>query len=159
MMRKNRWVWIRESRKGHLKIAPYRRLMDRMAEILNVHGQTVTILWSDDEKIRQLKKQFLNVDEPTDVLAFPIRERLPNRTFYLGDIIISLDTAERQAREKGHSLEVEVAILTIHGFLHLLGYDHEVDDGEMEALESKLRKMLLKDFSGKMPVNGEVHDG
>ncbi len=148
--KRNQWVWIRDSRKGNLRIRPYKRLLDAVAEHLGVRGYTVTIVWTNDRKIRELKHRYLGMDEPTDVLAFPFHETWPDGTHYLGDIVISLETASRQAREKGHDLNVEVAILLIHGFLHLLGYDHETDQGEMAALETVLRRQFLATVSDKI---------
>ena len=149
----NQWVWVRDSRKGNLRIRPYRRLLDAVSERLGVRGYTVTIVWTHDQKIKELKHRYLGVDEPTDVLAFPFHEIWPDGTHYLGDIVISLDTASRQAREKEHDLAVEVAILLIHGFLHLLGYDHETDQGEMTALEVELRREFLPLISDKIKGN------
>jgi probable rRNA maturation factor len=99
-------------------------------------GTGVSILVTDDDAIRQLNKQFLGIDEPTDVLSFPDESEEPfpddPEHAYLGDIAISLPTATRQARDLGHSLDAEVAHLLVHGLLHLRGYDH-VDSPEDEA--------------------------
>ena len=151
--KRNQWVWIRDSRKGNLRIRPFKRLLDAVAEHLGVQGYTATIVWTNDQKIKELKHRYLGVDEPTDVLAFPFHETWPDGTHYLGDIVISLDTAYRQAGEKGHDLTVEVAILLIHGLLHLLGYDHETDQGEMSALETELRREFLAIVSDKIESN------
>lgn len=94
----------------------------------------VGILWVDDAYIRTLNKEYRGKDCPTDVLSFAFREQIgdepeilddPFAEILLGDIVISLETARRQAAEYGHSLEREVAFLIVHGMLHLLGYDHE----------------------------------
>jgi probable rRNA maturation factor len=100
-------------------------------------GTAVTILVTDDEAIRTLNRQFLGIDEPTDVLSFPDEGEEPfpdagEEPPYLGDIAIALPTAARQADEFGHSLDAEVAHLLVHGLLHLRGYDH-VDNPEDEA--------------------------
>ena len=93
----------------------------------------------DNEEIRQINKQFRNIDRATDVLSFPMltfeegeeAEVNENDEIILGDIIISLERAREQAEEYGHSLKREVAFLTAHSMLHLLGYDH-MDEGEQK---------------------------
>lgn len=103
----------------------------------------------DDEAIAALNEQYRSVAGPTDVLSFPLwtRDQLaevranpdkyPERPLLLGDVVISLETARRQAEEYGHSFGREVAFLLVHGILHLLGYDHEDDESraEMRAKE------------------------
>jgi probable rRNA maturation factor len=93
---------------------------------------------SNDAEVRGLNARFRGVNRATDVLSFPAEDSAS----YLGDIIISIDTARRQALQLGHSLDEEVQILALHGLLHLLGYDHENDRGEMRALEEQLRQAL-----------------
>jgi probable rRNA maturation factor len=90
---------------------------------------TLTCVLTDDAQIQMLNNQFRGIDAPTDVLAFAANEGpvfiLPDdQPPYLGDVIISLETAQHQAIEVGHSLERELALLVVHGCLHLLGYDH-----------------------------------
>ena len=84
-----------------------------------------------------LNRRWRGKGRSTDVLAFPASEAA---TGFLGDIVISIPYADRQARRRGESRAREVDRLLLHGYLHLLGFDHETDDGEMEALEAKLRK-------------------
>jgi probable rRNA maturation factor len=112
----------------------------------------------DDEAIRGLNLAYLGRDHATDVLSFPWKEaagpillepRPPSRplqqggiTNFLGDVVISVETARRNAREEGHSALNEIRWLILHGALHLLGYDHERDSGEMIALELALREQL-----------------
>ncbi len=98
---------------------------------------------TDDVRIQELNNKYLGRDRPTDVLSFPDGDRLPDGFVFLGEIVISLDTARRQANELGHSLLRELEELVLHGLLHLLGYDHEEDHGEMEMLELQLREELL----------------
>jgi probable rRNA maturation factor len=107
----------------------------------------VGIALVDDGTIRRLNAGFRGVDEATDVLSFPARSpgdpRPPGRgrlPATLGDIAISLDTARRQARREGHGLDVELRVLALHGLLHLLGYDHETDGGDMRRVEERLRR-------------------
>ena len=96
---------------------------------------TVTVAIVSDARVRALNRQYRKKDTPTDVLSFPARER-----GFLGDVVIASGVAARQAREAGHSLAIEVRVLALHGLLHLLGYDHERDDGRMARLERRLRK-------------------
>lgn len=101
----------------------------------------VSVLLTDDSGIQRLNREFRRKDHPTDVLSFP---SLPDpngaRPQLAGDLAISLDTAARQAAEHRHSLAIELRILTLHGLLHLAGYDHERDSGEMARVERKLRR-------------------
>ncbi len=90
----------------------------------DAHGD-LTIVLADDESLRRLNRDYLDVDAPTDVLSFPASERDPETgSLYLGDILISLPRAEEQARLAGHAVEDEVRLLVVHGVLHLLGFDH-----------------------------------
>jgi probable rRNA maturation factor len=104
-------------------------------------GTAVSILVTDDDEVRVLNRQFLGVDEATDVLSFPEESGEPfpgDDPAYLGDIAIALPTAARQAAELGHSLDAEVAHLLVHGLLHLKGYDHVAsaeDESRMRARE------------------------
>jgi probable rRNA maturation factor len=98
---------------------------------------SATIAFVSDKSIRKLNQQFRNIDKATDVLSFPAGEETN-----LGDIAISVQTAAAQAKENGLTFETEIAQLILHGLLHLSGYDHETDNGEMNKLELKLRKRL-----------------
>jgi probable rRNA maturation factor len=98
---------------------------------------SATIAFVSDKKIRELNRQFRGVDKATDVLSFPAEE--PNN---LGDVAISVETAATQAKENRLSFENEIAQLILHGLLHLSGYDHETDNGEMNRLELRLRRKL-----------------
>ena len=97
---------------------------------------TVTVAIVSDARVRALNRKFRKKDNATDVLSFPAEE--PR---YLGDVVISSGMAARQARAAGHSLATELRVLALHGLLHLLGYDHERDDGQMARLEHRLRRM------------------
>jgi probable rRNA maturation factor len=113
----------------------------------------VGVLWVDDEYIRTLNREYRGKDCPTDVLSFALQEQAedepeiyddPFSEMLLGDVIISLETAKRQAEEFGHGLEREVAFLLVHGMLHLLGFDHEeeADRQEMRQEEEKILTAL-----------------
>ncbi|MCB8926374.1 MAG: rRNA maturation RNase YbeY [Ardenticatenaceae bacterium] len=88
----------------------------------------VTVLLTDDDQLKTLNKEYRGIDKPTDVLSFEAGDTMPGMVDddpYLGDIVISVPTAERQAKQGGHSLKSELQLLTVHGTLHLLGFDHE----------------------------------
>lgn len=110
------------------------------AKALDVIGKSdysATIAFVSDKNIQKLNQQFRGIDKATDVLSFPADE--PNN---LGDVAISVDTAASQAKDNGLSFENEIAQLILHGLLHLSGYDHETDNGEMNRLELRLRRQL-----------------
>ena len=93
----------------------------------------LAIVIGDDDQIQSLNRDYRGVDQPTDVLSFPLGSKDPHSGHVnLGDIIISLPRAAAQADAEGHSLEDELVLLVVHGLLHLLGYDHEEDDGREE---------------------------
>ena len=97
-----------------------------------------------DRAMRAVNRRHRAKDATTDVLSFPAgRTPDPERLRHLGDILISVPQAARQARAAGHPLERELRVLLLHGYLHLLGYDHERDDGTMLRLQRKLERRLL----------------
>ena len=102
----------------------------------------VTVALVTDARIRRLNRQFRAVDAATDVLSFTAdpSSASPSGAVDLGDIAIARGVAARQARAAGHALSTEVRVLALHGLLHLLGYDHETDDGEMARVEARLRR-------------------
>jgi probable rRNA maturation factor len=95
----------------------------------------MTVAIVSNARVRALNRQYRKKDTATDVLSFPSDER-----GILGDVVIASGVAARQARQAGHSLATELRVLALHGLLHLLGYDHERDDGRMARLERRLRK-------------------
>jgi probable rRNA maturation factor len=121
-----------------------------------VCGELALVL-TGDERVRGLNARYRGKDEPTDVLSFPGacarhrpasagRARCPacaRGEPDLGDVVISVDAAARNARGLGRTLPQELDVLALHGFLHVLGYDHETDDGAMDRLERRLRRRLL----------------
>ncbi|MDR3162313.1 MAG: rRNA maturation RNase YbeY [Helicobacteraceae bacterium] len=121
-----------ENRTGlGIALSPLEEIAARLSE------KTIELILTSDEEIEKLNVEFRSVDKATDVLSFP------TEGFFaapLGSVVISIDTAKRQAEEFGHSIESEIAILFLHGVLHLLGYDHESDEGEMIAAENALQK-------------------
>ena len=102
----------------------------------------VSIAFVDDENMKSLNRKFRHRNKTTDVLTFPADDSYadPKRAGRpLGDIVISVDQARRQAREQRHSIATEVRYLILHGILHALGWDHETDGGEMNELEVEIR--------------------
>lgn len=102
-------------------------------------GEVVVALISD-ARMRALNREFRQADRTTDVLSFPASEAPTRPGDPLGDIVIASGVARRQARQAGHALGAELRLLALHGLLHLLGYDHEADSGEMARLEARLRR-------------------
>ncbi len=117
-----------------------RSFLAQLSQRLEIESEFTTVL-VNDSSIQEYNLKFRGKDRATDVLAFPFGEDdpLPGEEPYLGDILISAETAFRQ--KKGTLVE-ELNTLALHAVLHLLGYDHEVDRGEMDGLERKLRKEL-----------------
>jgi probable rRNA maturation factor len=109
-----------------------------------------SVLLTTDSAIRRLNRQFRGLDKPTDVLSFPAADLLQDQKKdrkkkgekIAGDLAISVPTARRQAVEQGHSLSIEIKVLILHGLLHLGGYDHESDSGQMARRERRLRAQL-----------------
>lgn len=126
-------------------------VLQKTAEVYQIAPQTeVSVVLGNDEYIHDLNRQYRDKDCPTDVLSFALNEgNEPEivdgpEEVLLGDIIISIETAARQAEEYAHSLERELAYLTIHGMMHLLGYDHmtEEDKDEMRQEEEHVLSLL-----------------
>jgi probable rRNA maturation factor len=105
-----------------------------------------TIRLAGEDEVRTLNRTYRGKDRATDVLSFPLAEKLPGG-LYAGDILICMPVAEEQARQHGHSLAREVLLLAIHGLLHLKGLDHEADHGEMQALQER----LFAEFAAELP--------
>ena len=95
----------------------------------------VCVALVSDRRMRSLNRQFRGKDYATDVLSFPAEAR-----GFLGDIVIASGVAKKQAKAAGHAVKTEIRVLALHGLLHLLGYDHDGDDGKMARVEARLRK-------------------
>jgi len=108
-------------------------IIAKIAEKLNV--KDVELLITDSEGIKKLNKEYRSKDRPTDVLSFPYE---PTPMAPLGSIVINVDAVKEAANSFGHSPKEEFALLFIHGLLHLLGYDHETDQGQMRQKEQEL---------------------
>lgn len=131
------------SSEAGLARAPLLRFLRLARAAVGVEGE-VHVLLADDATLRRLNRQFRGKDKPTDVLSFPAAT--PTVFFaekeLAGDLAISLETATRQAKHFGHKLGDEVRVLMLHGLLHLAGFDHEQDAGQMAAREAELRSEL-----------------
>ena len=120
----------------------------------------VSVTFTDNAQIKELNAQFRNIDRATDVLSFPLFDYagesdeppVDELTGMLGDVVLSLEQAEKQAKEFGHSFEREAAFLTVHSMLHLLGYDHET--GEEDEADMRRRQTAILENMG-LSVNTE----
>ena len=139
--------------KPHIDPNKIRELTKRILQLLRVKADEMSVVFVSDEEMRHYNQIYRSVPESTDVLSFPLEGFTPEGRRNLGDIIISLETASRQAEELGHSLEREVKILLVHGLIHLLGYDHTTNQGEMEAKEREVLKSLEEDSQSSSAFN------
>lgn len=129
---------------NHYPEAGARRLLPWLAPLvaaLAPAAEGLGVRFVGDRAMRLTNRQFRGKDKTTDVLSFPGDSG--GEEGYLGDILISVPTARRQAAAAGHGIDRELKTLLLHGILHCLGYDHEADHGEMERLERRLRKKWL----------------
>ena len=113
-------------------------LLEQIADFLGAGD--VELVFVNDDEMRKINREQRGIDKATDVLSFPY-EQVPGGL--MGSVVISTDTASRVASELGHSIEYEIALLFLHGVLHILGYDHEIDDGQMRGKE----KEVIEHFS------------
>jgi probable rRNA maturation factor len=126
-------------------------LVERALAALGRPEASLTVAFVRDRAIRKLNQKYRNQNRATDVLSFPASQAVGGEksdsestdSDFLGDIVVSTDTARIQAFEAGHTFEREIDELVLHGVLHLCGYDHEADRGEMNRIELKLRRKLL----------------
>jgi probable rRNA maturation factor len=128
---------VNRQRRLRLDTAAWATFATKALDAIGKSDSSATIAFVSDDRIRRLNRDFRGVDKATDVLSFPADEEAN-----LGDIAVSVETATRQAKENGLTFDNEIAQLILHGLLHLCGYDHETDNGEMNRLELKLRRRL-----------------
>ncbi|RUM60219.1 MAG: rRNA maturation RNase YbeY [Persephonella sp.] len=141
----NKEIYDRDITKKFVK-----EITKKILEELNLDKVEVSITLTDNDRIRELNKNWRNKDKETDVLSFPINEKpLRYRYTVLGDVIISIPFAKRQAEEIGYSYKEEILRLLIHGILHLLGYDHEKDEKEAEIMFS-LQDRIFNKLKGEI---------
>ncbi len=122
-----------------------RRLKPWLASLvgdLAPDAASLAVRFISDGEMRELNRRFRSRDGTTDVLSFPGETTVEGR--HVGDIVVSIPAARRQAAARGHALDRELRVLLLHGLLHCLGHDHETDDGSMEKLEARLRRHWIK---------------
>lgn len=123
----------------------YEILKDRIDSMMGKRNGGIDLVLVDDPTIHKLNKEYRDKDKPTDVISFAYLEvteyEKVEGDIIVGDVFISVDTAKKQAKKKGHSLEEELSVLFVHGFLHLFGFDHQ-DDEEEEEMEGWASKIL-----------------
>jgi probable rRNA maturation factor len=132
---------LNRRKKDDIDPVRFEKLLKKLVRHYDLRRPELSLSFVGDAEIRRLNRTFRKKDKATDVLSFPLRERASDGKFYLGDIIISVPTARRQASEIGHPLERELEYLAIHGFLHLLGYEH--DEGHEEE-EAEMREKYVR---------------
>jgi probable rRNA maturation factor len=141
---------VNQQKRLVVDLAAVRAFVERLRATLRLARRDFNVCFVDDREIRRLNIAYLGRRRATDVLSFPwrgtgrVRTGAANAEFanFLGDVVISVETAQRNARREGHSTRNEIRWLILHGLLHLLGYDHERDQGEMTSLELSLRERL-----------------
>jgi len=144
---------VNRQRRVPISIRPLQQFHERVRRELGFAPESVTIELISDAYMARLNQTYRKKHGPTDVLSFPANgARPPQGAEYVGDIAISPETARRNARCFSRSLPAELRILILHGMIHLAGYDHETDHGEMERLERRLRKRL--GVAGRLGVTG-----
>lgn len=120
----------------------FKILLKRLFHQYKLNNPEIALVFVDTKTIKRLNRVFLKKNAPTDVLSFPLGEEGEDGKFYLGDIVISVPQAFKQCFSEKHGLERELELLAIHGFLHLLGYDHSKGIKEEEM---KIRNLLFKE--------------
>jgi len=130
-------VVLNRQRRRRIDAVRLRRVLRGAARALRARGE-VSLVLAGDRLVHRLNRDYRGKDRPTDVLSFPGAGGDEG----LGDVVISVPTAERNARRLGRTLPEELDVLALHGFLHVLGHDHETDEGQMDRLERRLRRRL-----------------
>lgn len=135
---------INRQRKVSLDVERWRAFTEKALGVVPAGGAGVTVAFVSDRLMRELNRMWRHQRGTTDVLSFPAAQDEFEKAegASLGDVVISVERAARQAREHGLEFDEEVSQLILHGLLHLCGYDHETDKGEMNRLELRLRRRL-----------------
>jgi probable rRNA maturation factor len=121
-------------------------MAERILSDLGYHASELSILLVDDDEMQQLNREYLFRDRPTNVLAFAMKEGENTHLHpaVLGDVVVSTETAQREACQRGVTLEEEMALLLVHGILHLLGYDHDITLNETAEMEAREQEILTR---------------
>jgi probable rRNA maturation factor len=145
---------LNRQRRIPLAVKSLARFSERVQRELGFPDESVTICFVSDPVMARMNRKFRDKQGPTDVLSFPARHARARRSrsgpramqagpdHYMGDVVISPETARRYARRRSHGLASELRVLILHGMIHLAGYDHENDNGQMMHLERRLRRRL-----------------
>jgi len=133
---------INQQHKYWISLKKFKDLLKKLIEHHRLKDPEVTLVFVDTKTIKRLNLRFLKKNFPTDILSFPLGEKSADGKFYLGDIVISVPQAFKQCFSQKHGLERELELLTIHGFLHLMGFDHSTG---IEEEEEKIRKLVLEE--------------
>jgi rRNA maturation RNase YbeY len=143
---------LNKQKKVRLAARPLREFLRKTQRELKIAGSEITVAFVSDAEIARWNEAYRNKKGPTDVLSFPAasgaghgspaKTNGANTQEILGDIAIAPETAQRYAKKNGRSLHAEIRVLMLHGVLHLMGYDHESDNGQMNRIEQKLRRRL-----------------
>ena len=134
---------LNKQRKVRLALRPLEDFSLKTLHELKLSSDSAAIAFVTDSEIARLNKTYRKKNKPTDVLSFPAQSAARvHKSKFLGDIAIAPAVARRYAKKNGRSLQTELCVLILHGLLHLLGYDHETDRGQMDRVEHKLRRKL-----------------
>ena len=135
---------VNRQRKLPIDCKRWQSFVEKARQVIPTEAQGVTVAFVSDRAMGELNRLWRHKPGTTDVLSFPAKQDEFERAegSRLGDVVISVEQAARQAKENGLSLDQEIAQLILHGLIHLCGYDHATDKGEMNRLELRLRKKL-----------------
>ncbi|HXJ92197.1 MAG TPA: rRNA maturation RNase YbeY [Terriglobia bacterium] len=162
---------LNQQSRARVDLAAARALVARLRQVLGLGQRSFNVCFVDDDRIAEMNQEFRGKRHATDVLSFPWQDcessvpsghraqgaEAADFVGFLGDVVISVETAGRNAEAEGHALSREINWLILHGLLHLLGMDHETDSGEMIALEYDLRARLGLD--GRASELGNPKEG
>ena len=135
---------VNRQRKMPIDVERWREFTTKALRVVPNQAASVTVAFVSDRAMRELNRMWRHKQGTTDVLSFPAEQDEFEKTdgARLGDVVISVEQAARQAKENGLTVEEEIAQLILHGLIHLCGYDHSTDEGEMNRLELRLRRKL-----------------
>jgi probable rRNA maturation factor len=137
---------LNRQKKVPVELAPLQTFLKKMRTVARIANREVTVCLVSDAEMARMNRTYRGKQGPTDVLSFPATRRKQGAKSrelrLLGDIAIAPQTALRYARRHGRTLRDELRVLILHGVLHLMGYDHETDHGEMDRMEQRLRQRL-----------------
>ena len=135
---------VNRQRKLPLDCKRWQAFVEKTWQVIPTTAEGVTVAFVSDRAMRELNRLWRHKRGTTDVLSFPVEQDEFEKAegSSLGDVVISVEQAARQAKENGLTLDQEIAQLILHGLIHLCGYDHATDDGEMNRLELRLRRRL-----------------